>query len=253
MTSLLPTNTSSSTHKVDVYGGKGIDLDTTGHSTAITIPQHYSTLQPFLPVYRGAKIANPSALAFSAMGVSLYIVSIIALRGDGLKSLGIIPAFALGYAAIALLIAGIWEFPSGQTWGATVYISLSGFWAGLSLILSPWSGVAAAYAESPEELGTAIGQFFFAWFITFVIFTIAAHRSSGGLLIFLGTSDFMLLFFALSFQYPTHTVFLKAAGSFGIVGAFVAWYGALGSLLTNESSSFRVPVLGDFTTGIKSE
>lgn len=205
-----------------------------------------STPQPFLPVYKGSKIANPSPLAFSALAVSIYIVAVIALGADGLTNLGVVPSVALGYSSIALLVAGIWEFPSGQPFGAALYITLSGFWFSLTLILSSWSGVAASYGTNTTQYSHAVGQFFFVFFITLVIFTIAANRSSGGLLIFLTLADFFFLFLALAFTLPTHPKLLTAAGSFGIIAAFVAWYATLASLLTKESSLFGLPVLGDF-------
>ncbi|KAL8292869.1 hypothetical protein RQP46_000563 [Phenoliferia psychrophenolica] len=211
-----------------------------------TVTTYKSSDQPFLPVYRStSRIANPSALAFMALGVTFYMVSIISLGANGLKSLGIVPAIALGYSSVALLIAGIWEFPSGQPWGAALYISLSGFYATLVLILSPWFGVADQYAGDTGELYKAISHFFFAWFITLVVFTIAAKNSSGGLLAFLFIADMKVLFLALHFYYPGHPALLTAAGSFGMVGAFVAWYAALGSLTTQESAGFRLPVLGN--------
>ena len=139
-----------------------------------------------------------------ALAVSFYMVSVIALGANGLKSLSIVPAFALGYSSIALLIAGIWEFPSGQTWGAALYVSLSGV-RGSCLLLRTcaeprWSSTVlhdtrsdpftvvrsrkvrgvlcnsgiqlmhpftpSGYVDATAEFHEAISHFFFAWFIT---------------------------------------------------------------------------------------
>lgn len=61
--------------------------------------------QPFLPRY-DRRWANPSPLAFAALASGLYIVSIIALGTDGIGSLSIVPAIALGFSALSLFIAG---------------------------------------------------------------------------------------------------------------------------------------------------
>lgn len=66
---------------------------------------HHSTEQPFLPVYYGSRIANPSPLAFSAVAVSLYLISMVALKADNLSSLSIVVSVALGYSSVALLVA----------------------------------------------------------------------------------------------------------------------------------------------------
>lgn len=47
------------------------------------------------------------------------------------------------------------------------------------------------------EFPTAVSQYFFAWFITIFVFIVAAHRSSGGLVIFLSLVDLTLLFLGL--------------------------------------------------------
>lgn len=72
-----------------------------------------------------------------------------------------------------------------------------------------------------------------------------------------------------AYRYPSNTGLLTAGGSFGIIAALyvslisrfallgarltsplhnsVCWYAALASLLTEESSLFRLPVLGNFS------
>jgi len=201
--------------------------------------------QPFLPKYY-RKYANPSPIAFMALGNGLFIISIVALGTDGLSSLSISVAMALGYCAIAELIAGIWSFPTGNTFGASLYLSLSGLFFSLAVLLSPWSDVSTSYT-STTEFSHAAGMFFFTWFITLVIFTIAAHRASGGLVVCLVLVDLFLLFVGLSYYHPTNTHLITAGGAFGIIASFVAWYAALASLLTTESSIFRLPVLLDLS------
>ncbi|KIM73556.1 hypothetical protein PILCRDRAFT_15137 [Piloderma croceum F 1598] len=120
--------------------------------------------QPFLPVFH-RKFANPSPLAFTALGTGLFLVAIVALGADGLSNLSIVVSVALGYSAFALLVAGIWEFPIGNTFGATVYIAYGGLFGSLALILSPWSGIATSYTD-PTQFQHAIGIYFFSWFIT---------------------------------------------------------------------------------------
>ncbi|GAA5848992.1 hypothetical protein JCM8547_006407 [Rhodosporidiobolus lusitaniae] len=200
--------------------------------------------RPFLP-YFNRKRADPSPLALGALATGLFIISIVALGTDGLATLNIGVSIALGYSAFALLIAGIWEFPSGNSFAAALYVTLAGFFASLALVLSPWSGISDAYTSGGDSFSTAVSMYFFAFFIHVVLFTIAAHRSSGGLLCDLFFIDLTLLFFGLSFYYPTNTGLLRTAGAFCIISAFVSWYAFLATLLNKETSFFRLPVLGD--------
>lgn len=53
----------------------------------------------------------------------------------------------------------------------------------------------SAYTDAAAtQLTDAIAQYFYSWFITVVVLTIAAYRSSGGLIIDLILIDFTLLF-----------------------------------------------------------
>ncbi|GAA6044145.1 hypothetical protein JCM8097_002796 [Rhodosporidiobolus ruineniae] len=205
------------------------------------VEDHRDYSKPFLP-YFNRKRADPSPLAFAALGTGLFILSMVALGTKDLTVLNIGVAIALGYSTFALLVAGIWEFPSGNSFGAALYITLAGFFATVALVLSPWSGIASA---ERDEFSTAVALTFFAYFVPVVLFTIAALRSSGGLVCALCLIDLTLLFFGLHFYYPGNTGLLRAAGAFCVLSAFVSWYAFLACLLNHETGIFRLPVLGD--------
>ena len=106
-----PFTMSTSQHTLDkeptrVEGGGLFPSQPSDHDAPHRAAQHrYSTEQPFLPVYHGSRFANPSPLAFTAVGVSLYLVGMVALKADGLQTLSIIVSTALGYSSVALLVA----------------------------------------------------------------------------------------------------------------------------------------------------
>lgn len=66
---------------------------------------YHSTRQPFLPVYQTSRFANPSPLAFMALAVGLYLLSMVALGTDGLATLNVVTTVGLGFSGIALLFA----------------------------------------------------------------------------------------------------------------------------------------------------
>ncbi|GAA5998722.1 uncharacterized protein JCM10292_007185 [Rhodotorula paludigena] len=197
--------------------------------------------RPFLPHFSRRR-ADPSPLAFAALGTGL--ISLVALGTRDIDTLNIVVSIALGYSAFALLVAGIWEFPGGNSFAAALYITLAGLFASITLALSPWSGISAAYADS-SDFSTGVSFVFFSYFIVVVLFTFAAIRSSGGLLLDLFLIDLTLLFFGLSFYFPGNTGLLRAAGAFCVLAAFTSWYAFLACLTTHHTSPFRLPVLGD--------
>ncbi|KAK4700261.1 uncharacterized protein P7C70_g5986, partial [Phenoliferia sp. Uapishka_3] len=196
------------------------------HHYASSVNPRYDPLenneQPFLPVFHRHR-ADPAPLGFMALGSGLFVISIVAMGADGLSSLTASTAVVLMYCAIAELVAGIWEFPTGNSWGAAFFMSLSGLFASTAYILSPWSEISR--------------------------FTIGAHRGSGGLLCCLVFVDLFLLMIGLYYYYVSNIHLLTAAGAFGIIASFVAYYAALSTMLTEHSSSFRLPVLLDLRDG----
>ncbi|GAA6020752.1 hypothetical protein JCM10207_002012 [Rhodosporidiobolus poonsookiae] len=199
--------------------------------------------RPFLPHFN-RKWADPSPVALGALGTGLFILAIVALGTRGLQTLNVGISIALGYSAFVLLVAGIWEFPCGNSFAAALYTTLAGFFASLSLLLSPWSDISTAYADS-SEFSTAVSMFFFAFFIHVFLFLLASLRSSGGLILDLCLIDLALMFFGISFYIPSNVHLLRAAGAFAILAAFTSWYAFLATLLTPETSFFRLPVIMD--------
>ena len=72
---------------------------------------------------------------------------------------------ALGFGGLAQLLAGMWEFATGNTFGATAFTSYGGFWLSYGIIQWPSSGIKAAYTD-PKELASALGIYLMAWFVS---------------------------------------------------------------------------------------
>ena len=76
----------------------------------------------------GSHIADPAPLGLAAFALTTFILSVV--------NAGIIPAtvepvvfgLALVYGGIGQLLAGMWEFAKGNTFGATAFSSYGAFW-----------------------------------------------------------------------------------------------------------------------------
>ncbi len=74
---------------------------------------------------------------------------------------------ALGVGGLAQLLAGMWEFAAGNTFGATAFSSYGGFWLSFAAILIPGSGVLDALKTDTDNL---LGFWLTTWFIfTFIM------------------------------------------------------------------------------------
>jgi hypothetical protein len=208
------------------------------------IPMTYHT--PASP-----QIANPGPLGLSAFSLTTFVLSCYN-AGVGVSATGpatIIVGLALFYGGLVQLLAGMWEFKTGNTFGATAFSSYGAFWLSFGVIFIPSFNVLAPYTTKDAsgndfvyELDNALGIYLLAWTIFTGIMLIASHRTSGGL---------VALFFALfvtfalltASKFNASTTCQVAGGAFGIITAAIGWYVALSGLLTPETSNFTLPVL----------
>jgi succinate-acetate transporter protein len=200
------------------------------------------TSQPGFPLYH-RKYANPAPLGLSAFALTTFVLSLINVQARGVTTPNVVVGLAIGYGGLCQLLAGMWEFASGNDFGATAFTSYAGFWISFAFLISPWSGIATAYEADPASFGNAIGFYLMGWFIFTFIMLIASFRSSVALVgvFFFLTITFLLL--AISYLVTTNsTAIAKAGGYFGLITAFNAWYVALSGLLTPTTSHFLLPV-----------
>lgn len=135
----------------------------------------------------------------------------------------------------------MWEFKTGNTFGATAFSSYGGFWLSFAMIYVPGADVVNSYKGDTDLLNKSVGYFLLGWTIFTGIMLIASHRSNVGLI-----SLFFFLFITfilLTAGKLNHSITCNiAGGAFGIFTALIAWYNALAGLLTKESSYFTLPL-----------
>lgn len=208
------------------------------------------TTQPAFPVYH-RKFANPAPLGLMAFATTTLILSLFNVGARNITIPNLILSMAFGYGGLVQLLAGMWEFAAGNTFGATAFSSYGGFWISFGLIYWPGSGILNAYQGQSAMEASALGIYLASWFTVTFIFLIAAMRSSLALVsvFFFLTITFLLLFAGELCTSVGNSMGAKlhiAGGAFGIVTALCAYYTALAGLLTPESSHFIVPV-GDLS------
>ncbi|KAA1117928.1 hypothetical protein PGT21_027457 [Puccinia graminis f. sp. tritici] len=130
-------------------------------STHSEIPHHcpgsYNVPTPL------RKFANPGPLGLSSFATTTFLLSLFNVQTRGIHTENLIVSMAFAYGGIVQVLAGMWEFACGNTFGATAFSSYGGFWISFGLILSPSSGILAAYATKKDELESALGLYLFSW------------------------------------------------------------------------------------------
>jgi len=190
-------------------------------------------------------IANPAPLGLFSFASTTLILSLINVQARHVLEPNIVVGMAIACGGGAQLLAGMWEFVCGNTFGATAFTSYGAFWISYALIFIPGTGIIDAYVATdvnPGDLANAVGFYLSAWFIfTFIMF-LASLRSTGALaaLFFCLTLTFMFLMIG---AFTLKVKMTKIGGGLGILTAAIAYYTGASGLITQQASYFSLPVL----------
>ena len=141
---------------------------------------------------------------------------------------------ALFYGGFAQLLAGMWEFKKGNTFGALAFTSYGAFWLSFAALVR---FVAADLPKEDAEKG--IGVFLLAWTIFTLYMTLAALRTSPILVLVFVTLS--LTFIALTVgAFAGNATISHLGGYLGLLTAFEAWYASAAGV---TASTFGHPIL----------
>jgi len=188
------------------------------------------------------KLGNPGPLGLYAFASTTLMLSLFNVSVRDITVPNAIVGMALFVGGLVQLLAGMWEFASANTFGATAFSMYGAFWMSYATIFIPGSGILTSYT-SASELSNALGIYLMMWFIvTFLLFVASLRRSVGLMaLFFFLTLTFMLLGIS-KLVVSTSAATTKAGGALGIITAFIAFYVGTAQLLIREESWFTIPV-----------
>ena len=72
--------------------------------------------------------ANPAPLGLAGFAATTMMLSLINGNLISPRGIGPVLALALAYGGIVQLLAGMWEFRTGNTFGAVAFSSFGAFW-----------------------------------------------------------------------------------------------------------------------------
>ena len=192
--------------------------------------------------------ADPGPLGLAAFAGTTFMLSLVnaglvgthRLPGGGL--LPMIAALALAYGGIAQFAAGIWEFRTGNTFGAVAFCSYGAFWISFFFI------VQSVGQNAPTEVFSGLGLYLWMWGIFTTYMFIASLRTTGAVaLVFLllAITFFILGIGNASLAGGTAATngTIKLGGWFGIVTAIAAWYASFAAVVNSTYGRVIAPVM----------
>src|SRR5205807_5248735 len=87
------------------------------------------------PVVTKPITADPGPLGLGAFALTTFMLSMYNAHLVTQRGLTTVLAVALAYGGIAQLLAGMWEFRTGNTFGATAYSSFGAVWISFFLLV----------------------------------------------------------------------------------------------------------------------
>jgi succinate-acetate transporter protein len=181
--------------------------------------------------------ADPAPLGLAGVALTTVVLSMMNANLVNFdKGLPVVLGLALAYGGIAQLLAGMWEFRNGNTFGAVAFSSYGAFWISFFFLVS-FDLVKIA----PSEVNSALGLYLWSWAIFTAWMTVAALRTTAAvaMVFLLLTLTFVFLGIGNS---GGHAGTIHIGGYFGLATAFVAWYTAMAAVVNSTWGRTVMPV-----------
>jgi uncharacterized protein len=182
------------------------------------------------------KPADPGPLGLAGFAMTTFVLSMFNSNLVDEKGVPVVLALALAYGGIVQLIAGLWEFRTGNTFGAVAFCSYGAFW------LSFWALNVFYAKQIGGNVGHSVGLYLWAWAIFTAYMTVAALRVNLAVLTVFAllTATFILLAIGAVGAHPTVTHW---GGYIGLATAAVAWYASFAAVTNSTFGRVVLPVM----------
>jgi len=181
-------------------------------------------------------LANAGPLGLSAFALTTFLLSMV---NAGLVAKGVEPVvfgMALMMGGIAQMLAGLWEFRTGNTFAGTAFIAYGAFW------LSFWALVQFYVADIPKaDVGAALGLYLISWGIVTAYMFVASFKTTRELNVVFGL--LLLTFLALGIgDIAASSGLTKAGGYLGLLTAAAGAYTAMAEITNTTFGRTVLPI-----------
>jgi succinate-acetate transporter protein len=172
--------------------------------------------------------ANPAPLGLAAFALTTFVLSMFNTGLVSDKGVPVVFGLALAYGGIAQFMAGMWEFRTGNTFGAVAFSSYGGFW------ISFWAYNQFFAKDVPAaDAGHAVGLYLIAWGIFTAYMFIASLRTTAAVAAVLLTLALTFIVLGIGEAAGTSGI-VKLGGWIGLASAIIAWYASFAEV-TNST------------------
>ncbi|HUE25782.1 MAG TPA: acetate uptake transporter [Solirubrobacteraceae bacterium] len=188
--------------------------------------------------------ADPGPLGLAAFAMTTLVLSMYNANLINPGGLLVVLSLALAYGGIVQLLAGMWEFRTGNTFGAVAFSSFGAFWISYFILVRL---IIVPKLIAPAQVDNAVALYLYGWAIFTTYMFVASLRTTGAvaLVFLLLAATFWILAIgnaSLSGTTAATNSTIKLGGWFGLVTAGAAFYASFASVTNSTFGRIMLPV-----------
>lgn len=165
------------------------------------------------------EIADPAPLGLGGFALTTFVLSFYNAGIMPAEGAAIVLPLALFYGGLAQFMAGMWEFKTGNTFGATAFTSFGAWWMFYALLEY---SISLGWLQLGDYHLISMGLVLAAWaMFTFYMWIASFALNKAVWTIFL---TLWITFALLALGDFVSPVFGQLGGYLGIICASIAWY-----------------------------
>jgi succinate-acetate transporter protein len=187
--------------------------------------------------------ADPAPLGLAGFAMTTFVLSMYNANLISAGGIAVVLPLAIAYGGIAQVLAGMWEFRTGNTFGAVAFSSFGAFW--ISFYFLNW---VVAKSIPAADLHNAVSVYLYAWGIFTTYMFVASLRTTGAVaavFLLLAATFFLLAIGNASLSGSTALTnnTIKIGGWVGLATAVVAWYASFAAVTNSTFGRVVLPVV----------
>lgn len=184
-------------------------------------------------------IADPGPLGLAAFALTTFVLSAANAELMDKSVEGVVLGLTLFYGGLVQVIAGIWEFRRGNTFGATAFCSYGGFWLSFWWLVQFF--LPGAKGLSANTVDKAVAYYLLGWTIFTLMMLVASLRTNVALVVTLvALSVTFILLTAGRFDHSA--TLAKWGGWLGIITAACALFTAAAGIINETWKREVIPL-----------
>ena len=192
-----------------------------------------------------SSIADPGPLGLAAFAGTTFFLSVINTNMLGASVQTVVLGLALFYGGLAQVLAGMWEFVKGNTFGAVAFTSFGAFWMSFWYLLNHLPSGAKF-----EDQVHGVGVYLLMWAIFTAYMTVGATRVSLAVLAVFALLTLTFIALTIGWLGYSQADFAKNSSSWihvggwlGLATALAAWYASFAAVTNSTFKRVVLPTL----------